>query len=38
MAGAADALRFDSARLREPLRDTVLESGWTWRPVVFGKL
>ncbi|WP_336116413.1 hypothetical protein [Streptomyces sp. PTD9-10] len=29
---------FDSAQLREPLRDTVLRSGWTWRGVVFGKL
>ncbi|WP_037863538.1 hypothetical protein [Streptomyces sp. NRRL S-340] len=35
---ATETFRFDSARLREPLRDTVLESGWTWRGVVFGKL
>ncbi|MFC8433195.1 hypothetical protein [Streptomyces sp. NPDC057253] len=29
---------FDSSELREPLRNTVLELGWTWRGVVFGKL
>ncbi|QKW28904.1 hypothetical protein HUT11_24430 [Streptomyces seoulensis] len=35
---ATETFRFDSAQLREPLRDTVLRSGWTWRGVVFGKL
>lgn len=35
---ATETFRFDSARLREPLRNTVLKSGWTWRGVVFGKL
>ncbi|MFB0617547.1 hypothetical protein [Streptomyces sp. AGS-58] len=35
---ATETFRFDSARMREPLRDTVLKSGWTWRGVVFGKL
>jgi len=35
---AAETFRFDSAEMREPLRDTVLRSGWTWRGVVFGKL
>ncbi|MGW4277534.1 hypothetical protein ACWEGQ_35560 [Streptomyces seoulensis] len=35
---ATETFRFDSAQLREPLRDTVLGSGWTWRGVVFGKL
>ncbi|MFH8775221.1 hypothetical protein [Streptomyces sp. NPDC017958] len=35
---AAETFSFDSAQLREPLRDTVLKSGWTWRSVVFGKL
>ncbi|SED64467.1 hypothetical protein SAMN04490357_5383 [Streptomyces misionensis] len=34
----AETFRFDSAQLRDPLRDTVLQSGWTWRGVVFGKL
>ncbi|MFF1304732.1 hypothetical protein [Streptomyces sp. NPDC058307] len=29
---------FDSSDLVDPLRDTVLKSGWTWRGVVFGKL
>jgi hypothetical protein len=33
-----ETFRFDSAQLREPLRATVLKSGWTWRGVVFGKL
>jgi hypothetical protein len=33
-----ETFRFDSAELREPLRNTVLKSGWTWRGVVFGKL
>ncbi|MET7482637.1 hypothetical protein [Streptomyces sp. NPDC005538] len=35
---ATETFRFDSAEMREPLRDTVLGSGWTWRGVVFGKL
>ncbi|MBC2869821.1 hypothetical protein [Streptomyces mexicanus] len=35
---ATETFRFDSAQMREPLRDTVLRSGWTWRGVVFGKL
>nr|BFD83277.1 hypothetical protein StreXyl84_26780 [Streptomyces sp. Xyl84] len=35
---ATETFRFDSARMREPLRHAVLESGWTWRGVVFGKL
>jgi hypothetical protein len=35
---ATETFRFDSARMREPLRETVLNSGWTWRGVVFGKL
>ncbi|MFJ7153085.1 hypothetical protein ACIQVT_33630 [Streptomyces sp. NPDC100445] len=35
---ATETFGFDSARMREPLRDTVLGSGWTWRGVVFGKL
>ncbi|MEV6296870.1 hypothetical protein AB0M41_42175 [Streptomyces sp. NPDC051896] len=33
-----ETFRFDSAQLREPLRATVLKSGWTWCGVVFGKL
>ncbi|MGX9883832.1 hypothetical protein [Streptomyces sp. NPDC002276] len=35
---ATETFRFDSADMREPLRDAVLGSGWTWRGVVFGKL
>ncbi|WP_328836759.1 hypothetical protein [Streptomyces europaeiscabiei] len=35
---ATETFRFDSADLRDPLRDAVLTSGWTWRGVVFGKL
>jgi len=33
-----ETFRFDSSDLLNPLRDTVLKSGWTWRGVVFGKL
>jgi hypothetical protein len=29
---------FDSSDLVNPLRDTVLKSGWTWRGLAFGKL
>ncbi|MFF9311142.1 hypothetical protein ACF1BS_09540 [Streptomyces sp. NPDC014748] len=36
--GAMETFRFDSAQMREPLRDTVLKNGWTWRGVTFGKL
>lgn len=32
-----ETFRFDSSDLKEPLRDTVLEAGWTWRGVVFGR-
>ncbi|MFD9281393.1 hypothetical protein ACFWD7_29545 [Streptomyces mirabilis] len=35
---ATETFRFDSADLRNPLRDAVLKSGWTWRGLVFGKL
>ncbi|MFE3851208.1 hypothetical protein ACFXPN_08695 [Streptomyces griseorubiginosus] len=35
---AKEFFRFDSSELRDPLRDTVLELGWAWRGVVFGKL
>ncbi|CAM5249203.1 hypothetical protein SCALM49S_00639 [Streptomyces californicus] len=35
---AAESFAFDSAQLTDPLRDTALASGWTWRGVVFGKL
>ncbi|HHG89749.1 MAG TPA: hypothetical protein ENJ90_04615 [Devosia sp.] len=30
--------RFNSAELKNPLRETVLASGWSWRGVAFGKL
>lgn len=35
---ATETFRFDAAELRDPLRSAVLEAGWTWRGVVFGKL
>ncbi|MFE9838215.1 hypothetical protein ACFYP4_24200 [Streptomyces sp. NPDC005551] len=35
---ATETFRFDGAELRNPLRDATLESGWTWRGVVFGQL
>ncbi|WP_394431438.1 hypothetical protein [Streptomyces sp. SGAir0957] len=33
-----ETFSFDSAEMKDPLRDAVLKSGWTWRAVVFGKL
>ncbi|MFJ5261480.1 hypothetical protein ACIQAC_13545 [Streptomyces sp. NPDC088387] len=33
-----ETFRFDSGDLRNPLRNAVLGSGWTWRAVLFGKL
>ncbi|WP_431983108.1 hypothetical protein [Streptomyces qinglanensis] len=33
-----ETFRFDSAELKEPLRNTVLKAGWTWRGVSLGKL
>jgi hypothetical protein len=35
---AAKTFHFDSSDLVNPLRNTTLKSGWTWRGVVFGKL
>ncbi|MFE9108293.1 hypothetical protein ACFYN9_01455 [Streptomyces collinus] len=35
---ATETYRFDSAELRDPLRNAVLTAGWTWRSVVFGRL
>lgn len=35
---ATETFRFDAAELRNPLRNTVLRSGWTWRGLLFGKL
>ncbi|MCC9740335.1 hypothetical protein [Streptomyces sp. MNU89] len=35
---ATETFRFDGAGLRDPLREAVLKSGWTWRGVLFGKL
>jgi outer membrane protein TolC len=35
---ARETFHFDSSDLVNPLRDTVLKSGWIWRGVVFGKL
>ncbi|MFJ9885189.1 hypothetical protein ACIQRW_04935 [Streptomyces sp. NPDC091287] len=33
-----ESFSFDSAQLTDPLRNTTLKSGWTWRGVIFGKL
>ncbi|MEU3903865.1 hypothetical protein AB0F20_08610 [Streptomyces goshikiensis] len=30
--------RFDSSELKNPLRNAVVKSGWTWRGLVFGKI
>jgi hypothetical protein len=30
--------RFSTGELKTPLQEAVLASGWTWRPVSFGKL
>jgi hypothetical protein len=35
---ATETFRFDSSDLVDPLRNTVLRSGWVWRGVVFGGL
>lgn len=35
---AAETFSFDSSDLKNPLQDTVLGAGWTWRGVVTGKL
>jgi hypothetical protein len=35
---ARETFRFDGAQLRDPLRNAVLDCGWTWRGVVFGRL
>lgn len=36
--GATEVFRFDTSELKDPLRETVLGAGWTWRGIVFGKL
>ncbi|MFJ9032269.1 hypothetical protein ACIRQP_27820, partial [Streptomyces sp. NPDC102274] len=35
---ATETFSFDSSDLKNPLQDTVLAAGWTWRGVVTGKL
>ncbi|MER6103178.1 hypothetical protein ABT115_12830 [Streptomyces sp. NPDC001832] len=35
---ATETFSFDSAQLTKPLRNAALESGWTWRGVIFGRL
>ncbi|WP_028815510.1 hypothetical protein [Streptomyces flavidovirens] len=35
---ATETSTFDSSDLKNPLQDTVLGAGWTWRGVVTGKL
>jgi hypothetical protein len=36
--GTTEEFRFSTSDLKDPLRDTVLASGWTWRGVSHGKL
>ncbi|MEU8828831.1 hypothetical protein [Streptomyces sp. NPDC048636] len=33
-----EVFRFDSSSLKDPLRNTVLKAGWTWRGVPYSKL
>lgn len=33
-----ETFRFDTNEMKAPLRKAVLEAGWTWRGVVFGRL
>ncbi|KFG01349.1 hypothetical protein IQ62_08265 [Streptomyces scabiei] len=33
-----ETFSFDSSELKNPLQDTVLGAGWTWRGVITGKL
>lgn len=35
---ATETFRFDGSDLRDPLRNAVLDSGWTWRGLLLGKL
>lgn len=35
---ATETFRFDTSDLKNPLQDTVLAAGWTWRGVVTGTL
>ncbi|MEU6954032.1 hypothetical protein [Streptomyces sp. NPDC045714] len=35
---ATESFSCDSAQLTDPLRNTTLKSGWTWRGVIFGRL
>ncbi|MCL7379599.1 hypothetical protein [Streptomyces sp. 35G-GA-8] len=35
---APETFSFDSSDLKDPLQDTVLGAGWTWRGVITGKL
>ncbi len=35
---ATETFSFDSSDLKNPLQDTVLGAGWTWRGVITGKL
>jgi hypothetical protein len=35
---ATEDFRFDSSDLKNPLQDTVLGAGWTWRGVITGNL
>lgn len=33
--GMTETFRFDSSDLKDPLRETVLNAGWTWHGLVF---
>lgn len=35
---ATEIFRFDGTALRDPLRNAVLNCGWTWRGILLGKL
>ncbi|MFI6879354.1 hypothetical protein ACIBL6_38540 [Streptomyces sp. NPDC050400] len=35
---ATETFRYDASDLRRPVRDAVLQSGWGWKGLMFGKL
>ncbi|MYW65872.1 hypothetical protein GTY65_17680 [Streptomyces sp. SID8379] len=35
---ATETFRFDSADMKDPVRQAVLDAGWTWRGVLIGRL
>ncbi|WP_432038930.1 hypothetical protein [Streptomyces cucumeris] len=32
-----ETFRFDTSQLKDPVQNTVLKAGWTWRGVIFGQ-